>query len=265
MKKNITAAMIFAFSILFSFASVGLAKEKEQKETGFEIPNHVLDISKENTHPNETEDYEQIEPSDETKELLENAKVPIDNTDLIEMLNETNIKPSPIAIGYRGMVYLGRWPLNYASLETGVNWEYQSVNKNEMNNIDGDAAQQMNYIQQENKEVKGILTNKIADSETVRKMMIEKAEKKTELPLSYQVIIGKNTKKTNAYHIPAQKNGTLEAFSPAVNEKGEITFGEVYIQLKGAKKQLVIKNVTKQGIGAWIPVQDHVSFSFQVR
>lgn len=265
MKKNIAVTMILTFSILFSFASVGSAKETEQKKTGFEIPSHVLDISKENTYPNETEDYEQIEPSDETKELFENAKITIDNADLIEMLNETNIKPSPIAIGYRGMIYLGRWPLNYESLETTVNWEFHSINKNEMNNKDGDTAQQINYIQQENKEVKGILTNKIANTDTVRRMMIEKAEAKTSLPLSYQVMVGKNTTKPNAYHVPAQKNGILEAYLPAVNEKGEVTFGEVYIELKGAKKQLVIKNVTKQGIGAWIPVQNHVSFSFQVK
>ncbi len=265
MKKNIAVAMIFTFSILFSFASVSFAKETEQKKTEFEIPNHVLDISKENTHPNETEDYEQIEPSDETKELFEDAKLTIANADLIQMLNETNIKPSPIAIGYRGMIYLGRWPLHYESSETAINWEYQSINKNEMSNSDGDKTQQMNYIQQENKEVKGILTNKIANSEMVKRMMIEKAEKETSLPLSYQVMVGKNTKKPNAYHVPAQKNGTLEAYLPAVNEKGEVTFGEVYIELKGTKKKLVIKNVTKQGIGAWIPVQDHVSFSFQVK
>jgi hypothetical protein len=32
--------------------------------------------------------------------------------------------------------------------------------------------------------------------------------------------------------------------------------------LKGSKKFIVIKNVTSQGIGAWIPVQDYVSFGF---
>ncbi|MBR9742388.1 YfkD family protein, partial [Bacillus paranthracis] len=30
------------------------------------------------------------------------------------------------------------------------------------------------------------------------------------------------------------------------------------------KRKLVVKNVTSQGIGAWIPVQDHVTFGFQM-
>lgn len=34
--------------------------------------------------------------------------------------------------------------------------------------------------------------------------------------------------------------------------------------LKGSKKTLVVKNITSQGIGAWIPIQDHVSFGFIV-
>lgn len=41
--------------------------------------------------------------------------------------------------------------------------------------------------------------------------------------------------------------------------------GEVYIKLKGSNKTLVVKNVEKQGIGAWIPIQDYVSFSFQLK
>nr|WP_323368649.1 YfkD family protein [Radiobacillus deserti] len=28
---------------------------------------------------------------------------------------------------------------------------------------------------------------------------------------------------------------------------------------------MVVKNVTKQGIGAWIPIQDHLSFSFNLK
>ncbi|MYL61695.1 hypothetical protein GLW20_29810, partial [Virgibacillus halodenitrificans] len=69
----------------------------------------------------------------------------------------------------------------------------------------------------------------------------------------------------NSYNVPVKKLGKLESFAPAVNEKGQVTFGEVYLELKGSKKALVIKNVTKQGIGAWIPIQDHVSFSYSLK
>src|SRR5699024_8417222 len=243
----------------------GMAEEKKESKDEFEIPNHVLNISKENTYPNSTQDQEVVEPSELTQELIENVEVPVENPDLIKMLNETSINPSPIAFGYRGMVYIGRWPLSYNSSETNINWEYQKINLNELNNIGGDSEKKMNYNQQKEKEDKGALTNKIANPDDIKKMMLLQAKDKIELPLAYSTVIGQNTKKENSYSVPAKKYGELQAYAPAVNEKGQVTFGEVYFQLKGNDKSLVVKNVTKQGIGAWIPIQDHVSFSFNLK
>ncbi len=262
--NNKLVLLLLTLTLLFPVSA--FAAEKKEKSKGeFEIPSHVLNISKENTFPNSTEDQEVIEPSELAKELMDNVKVPIKNPDLIKMLNESALRPSPIAIGYRGMIYLGRWPLNYHSTETTINWEYQPINENELNNLGGDTNQTLNYVQQEQKEIKGALTNKIANPDDVKKMMLLTSKDKTKLPLSYETIIGKNTKKSNSYNVPVKKLGKLESFAPAVNEKGQVTFGEVYLELKGSKKALVIKNVTKQGIGAWIPIQDHVSFSYSLK
>lgn len=269
MKKYIRFGIaLFAFLfVLFSQNHFLVeAKEKKQKAANeYTVPNHVLNISKENTFPNTSEDQEIVEPSEATKKLIKEAKISIENPDLIKMLNETTIKPSPIAIGYRGMVFLGRWALNYDSKETSINWEYQKINKNELNNQGSDESQKISYHQEEQKEIKGALTNKIAKPEQIKQMMLLKAKEKTKLPLSYQTTIGKGTKKDQTYAVPTDKYGYLHAYSPAISEKGQVTFGEVYIQLKGSKKKIIIKNVTKQGIGAWIPIQDHVSFSFQLR
>ncbi|MFC2949581.1 YfkD family protein [Virgibacillus sediminis] len=265
MNKRAYIFALIAACIALLLPATSLSAEEKSKENEYEIPSHVLTISKENTYPNSSEDQEVVEPSDLVKEMMEDMENTIENPELIKMLNETTLKPSPLAIGYRGMVYLGRWPINYQSSETNMNWEYQTINKNEMNNLGGDTSQEMNYIQQEQKEIKGALTNKIADPEQVKTMMLLQAKEKTNLPLSYNTTIGKNTKKDNAYKVPANKQGTLQAYAPAVNEKGQVTFGEVYIELKGSNKGITIKNVTKQGIGAWIPVQDHISFSFQLK
>lgn len=254
--------IVVVFALLSPLNAVGA--EKKAPKDDFKVPSHALNISKENTFPNSTEDQEIVEASETTKKLIEGAEVPIDNPDLIKMLNETTVKPSWLAIGYRGMIYLGRWPINYKSLETNINWEYQQINKNELNNIGGDTNQKMNYIQKEEKKVEGALTNKIAKPEDIKKMMLLKAKTKTDLPLSYQTVIGKNTKKDNSYAVPMKKSASLNAYAPAVNEKGQVTFGEVYIKLKGNKKSIVVKNVTKQGIGAWIPIQDYISFSFNM-
>jgi len=251
------------FVIMFSISLPIFAEEKE--EEAFDIPDHVLKIAKENTYPNSAEDQEVVEPSQLTKQLIDDVDTSIENPELIKVLNETSLSPSPIGIGYRGMVYLGRWALSYHSLDTTVNWEYQQVNSNELNNVDGDKEQNFHYNQQEEKKIEGALTNKISKPEDVKKMMLLKAKEKTKLPLSYETVIGKNTKKDHPYKVPVKKQGYLHAYAPAVNEKGQVTFGEVYIQLKGTKKSLVIKNVTKQGIGAWIPIQDYLSVYLQLK
>ncbi|MDI5789490.1 YfkD family protein [Bacillus licheniformis] len=41
------------------------------------------------------------------------------------MLNESSISGTPLAIGYRATIYLGRWALGYTSNETVANWEYR--------------------------------------------------------------------------------------------------------------------------------------------
>lgn len=265
MKKLISIVTATMISVIAPLSiSAKDIKPSEDKDAN-KIPSHVLNISKENTYPNSTKDEVILEPSDLVEDLMEDAEVEIENPDLIKMLNETSLKPSPIAIGYRGMVYLGHWPLNYKSDETNVNWEYQEINKNELNNIGGDSKKTMSYNQEEEKHVKGGLTAKIDRPDQIKKMMLLQAKEKMELPLSFHAVVGKNTKMDNSYAIPPKKMGYLKAFAPAVSEKGQVTFGEVYLKLKGSKKQLVVRNVTKQGIGAWIPIQDHVSFSFKLK
>ncbi|MGM8213649.1 YfkD family protein [Virgibacillus sp. W0430] len=263
--KQINISTVAVIVSIFLFPILSFGEEKKQSTSDYDIPSHVLPISKENTFPNSTEDQEIVEPSTLTKSLMDDIDIPIKNQNLIKMLNETTLKPSPLAIGYRGMIYLGRWPINYKSMETNINWEFQHINKNEANNTSGNQAKEIYYNQQSKKEIKGALTNKIMNPHDIKKMMLLTAKEKTNLPLSFHTTIGENTKKENTYNIPPEKYGTLQAYAPAVNEKGQVTFGEVYIELKGSNKSIVIKNVTKQGIGAWIPIQDHISFSFQLK
>lgn len=237
-------------------------KEKSKLQTEVEIPSSVKNIAKENTYPNPTQDLPQLQPSDATKSLIETAKVRIENPELIKILNETAINSTPFAIGYRAKVYLGKWPLNYESTKTSPNWEYQRVNTNYRDNRGNNTTYQINYNQEGQKVIKGGLTAKIFKADHVRKMMQLKATEQTGLPLSFETVIGGGTKLNHIYNIPAQRLGYLYAFAPAVNEKGKVTYGEVYLVLKGNKKTIDVKNITTQGIGAWIPVQDHLSFSF---
>ncbi|MFX3625521.1 MAG: YfkD family protein [Ectobacillus sp.] len=238
------------------------ALAKEQKSAAVKIPPSVLDISKENTYPNPTQDLPRLQPSELAKSLLETSKIPIENPDLIRMLNETSISNAPLAVGYRAKIYLGQWPLHYESAETTVNWEYQQINRNFLDNRGRTAFQRLSYRQEAQKVVRGGLTAKIKNADDVKKMMLLKAMEKTNLPLAFQTVIGYGTKHGRVYNIAPKNLGYLHAYAPAVNEKGKVTFGEVYLVLKGNQRKLMVKNVTSQGIGAWIPVQDYVSFGF---
>jgi len=257
--------MLLTILLVFMPFHQSFLEEVTEETEEFSVPSHVLTIHQENTFPNTSEDQEIIEPSAATEELLSSLTTTIENPRLIKLLNETTIKPSPIGFGYRGMIYLGRWPLNYLSESTTMNWEYQELNINEMNNVGGSEALTMHYVQTEEKKIHGALTNKINQPDDVKNLLLLAAKQKTKLPLSYETVVGKNTKKDYTYNVPTKKQGYLKAHAPAVNEKGQMVFGEVYLELKGTKKALVVKNVTKQGIGAWIPIQDHVSFSFQLK
>lgn len=226
------------------------------------IPSSVLNIAKENTYPNPTQDLPYLMPSKFAKSLIKTTEIKIENPELIHMLNETAISKAPLVIGYRATIYLGHWALNYQSTETSPNWEYQQVNTNFFDNRGTDTVYPLHYNQQSQKVIRGGLTAKIPATADVQKMMLLKASEKTNLPLSFETIIGGGTKKDQTYNVPSQRLGYLNAYVPAINEKGKVTYGEVYLILKGNTRTIDIKNITSQGIGAWIPIQDHLTFSF---
>jgi hypothetical protein len=260
MKKIIT---LFTLLTLLVMPTHGLAEKKQAKEdTGIKIPDYAVNISKENTYPNPTQDLPYLQPSELTEKLFSTAGVKIENPSLIKILNESQISPSKVAIGYRAKIYLGVWPLSYESKETSVNWEYKQVNVNRLDNRGGNAVQQIRYQQEQEREIEGGLTAKIPNSGDVKKMMMIKAAEKSQLPLAFQTVIGRGTKKDNVYNVAPKKVGNLYSYVPAVNEKGRVTYGEVYIVLKGSKMAIEVKNITHQGIGAWIPLQDYLTFQF---
>lgn len=268
MKKLVNILVICLFAIL-SFQPAAFADEKDkakekQAVKGITIPNSVLNITKENTYPNPDQDMPKLQPSELTQQLIDTSKVKIENPDLIRMLNETSVNSTPFALGYRAIVYLGEWPLNYESTETAPNWEYQKINTNYFDNRGGKAPYQIHYVQEAQKIVRGGLTAKVPKAEDVKKMMLLKAMEKSGLPLAFETIVGGGTKKDHIYNIPPKRLGYLYGYAPAINEKGKITYGEVYLMLKGSKKMIVVQNVTSQGIGAWIPIQDYMSFGFLV-
>lgn len=255
MKLNRLIIVIIMFIIVAAQAETALASP-------IKMPNSVVSISKENTYPNSAQDLPYLEPSKLAKVMLKTSNVPITNPDLIRILNESVINPSKLAIGYRARIFLGLWPLSYQSTETNVNWEYQQVNLNRLDNRGGKGMAQLRYQQQSHKRITGGLTADIPNSDAVKKMMMITAADKTRLPLAFQTNIGTGTKKNNVYNISPTQVGYLASYAPAVNERGRVTYGEVYIVLKGSKRKLEVQNVTQQGIGAWIPVQEHISFKF---
>ncbi len=266
MKRHLIILKAFILLVFLSIPATETAAKKENsKPKGLEVPSSVVNISKENTFANPTPDLPRLQPSNFAKELLESSKIKIENPKLIRMLNESAATKSPFSFGARATIFLGEWPLNYKSEETAPNWQYQKVNTNFYDNRGGTGNYQIHYVQEAQKIIKGGLTAKVVQAEDVQKMMQQKAYEKVRLPLAFETAVGGGTKHHQVYNIPPTRTGYLYAYAPAVHEKGSLTFGEVYLAMKGSKHRIIVKNVTSQEIGAWIPIQDHLSFSFEAR
>ncbi|PDY48682.1 YfkD famly protein [Bacillus pseudomycoides] len=253
---SICLSTMVSFILLFPYSS------SAKTTINVKMPSSVLNISKDNTYPNEAQDLPRLQPSELAKELLKTSTIRIENPDLIRMFNETSISNAPLAVGYRAKIYLGQWPLNYESTDTTINWEYKQVNRNVYDNRGVERLYPLRYKQESQKTIEGGLTAYIKDTDDVKKMILLKAMEKVQLPLSFKTTIGYGTGNGRVYNISPKQLGYLYAYTPAVNEKGKVTFGEVYLVLKGNQKRLVIKNITSQGIGASIPIQDYISFKF---
>ncbi len=262
MKRFIIILALMMFSLIQADCGYAMQISTVEAPKRAPIPPSVLNIAKENTYPNPTQDLPLLQPSELSQQLIASSDVKIENPELIHMLNESAISKAPFAFGYRATIYLGHWALNYQSSETAPNWEYQKINTNYYDNRGGKSPYSIHYVQETQKIVRGGLTAKIPKADDVQKMMLLKASEKTNLPLAFETIVGGGTKKDQVYNVPAKRLGYLFGYATAVNEKGKVTYGEVYLNLKGDKRTLTIKNITSQGIGAWIPIQDHLSFSF---
>ncbi|WP_416148905.1 YfkD family protein [Salipaludibacillus sp. HK11] len=255
--------LVYAFVILFICAclvpSSVLGEEKSESEK-LDIPESSMNISKENTYPNPAEDLPSLQPSPLAEKLIQSTEVTINNHDLVKVLNESSIRGTKLAIGMRASIYLGHWPLSYQSEETVINWDFEKVSTNMIDNRSGQDQKTIQYNQQQQKRVKGGLSADVSDREMVEEMMLVEAAEKTKLPLSFSTMIGFGTQVDRTYSVSPKKMGYLNTFVPAVNEKGKVTYGEVYLEMKGDRASLDVKNVTQQGISAWIPVQNYVNF-----
>ncbi|GIN13945.1 hypothetical protein J26TS2_38120 [Shouchella clausii] len=256
------AFLLLAFMLAITAPAYGKSEANEPEQTSFKIPDSVLSISKENTYKNATQDLPYLQPSEFAEQLLQSTEEQIQNPDLIRLMNESSIQFPRLGFAMRASIYLGEWPLAYQSKGTEVNWEYQKVNTNYIDNRGGNAPKSMSYLQEQQKKVTGGLSAKIPNGEAVKKMMMISAAEKTSLPLAFDTVVGQGTKKNQKYNVPSRQVGYLYGYVPAVQEKGNVTYGEVYLTIKGGKPKLDVKNVTEQGISAWIPVQDNISFTF---
>ncbi|MCK0472453.1 YfkD famly protein [Halalkalibacter sp. APA_J-10(15)] len=263
--KRVLILFIVILSVIVSPIHMLAESEDDktkEKENNFDVPDTVIKIGKENTYTNPTQDLPYLQPSELAEELMGTTDITIENPDLVKLLNESTIQYSKLAIGFRASIYLGEWPLSYQSDSTEVNWQHQKINTNFVDNRGGNSSKKLSYYQEQQKKFTGGLTAKIPNSDAVKKMMMIHAAEVTNLPLAFETVIGQGTRKQNEYNVPAKQVGYLYSHVPAIHEKGKVTYGEVYLTFKGGKRKLEVKNVTQQGVGSWIPVQDHLSFTF---
>ncbi|QQK79444.1 hypothetical protein HUG20_05750 [Salicibibacter cibi] len=259
-------SFVFIASMLLLSTSIIMpetVQADEEENDSFSKPDHVYDIARENTYSNTSRELPELEPSDLTKDLQETSEENIDNPELVAMLNESAIKDSKIPFGVNASIYLGKWALNYDSDDTEMNWEYENINTNEQDNRGGDTVVTLQYKQTQNKEAKGELNSDVPQLEGVKNLMRMKAAEKTSLPLSFSSTIGQGTEVGPNYQVEGKKLGVLHGYVPAAHEKGTVTYGEVYVKMKGNKRFLEVQNIEKQAVDGWIPVKNHVTLTYR--
>ena len=262
--KALRFVMGITFLICFLYMPLSVVSS-EAKETKTQIPDYVINISKDNTYHSPVEKNKNRKANEMTKGILEKSGVETDNPFFIQLLNKSQMKNAPFAIGYQAKIYLGEWPIRYESKDTNLNWYYQKVNTNYLDNREGIRTARMSYYQEVQKDVKGGITTYVNKVEDVQEMMLLCAEKKTGLPLSFDTIIGGATRGAGVYHVPAKCLGYLTAYVPAVHEEGMVTYAKVYLQLKGNQRRIVLEDEETKKVSAWIPVENHIAFGFDYR
>lgn len=246
--------------LLLTFVLLLIPKLADAK---VQIPSSVYNIEKENTVTNSSIDDISIEPNGLAKKLIKSSNVKIENPSLVSLLNETQISKNPMAFWYRAKIFLGKWPLNYQSDETNVNWEYEKINTNVVDNRGGTGSALLNYNQQTFKSIKGHMTPDVSKNGDIQNMILGKVVKQTGLPADLEAKVGAGTKKENRYQVPVRKIGLMNAYIPVVLDKGKVTYGEVYLVLKGGKPSIEVKNISTHGVSSLFPVQDYVSLKLQ--
>ncbi|MFC5713239.1 YfkD family protein [Thalassorhabdus alkalitolerans] len=259
MKIWVLRLIVVLLILILPVSGAALAEESEKAD---DKPDYVFDISKENTFSSSTKDEPFLHPSSLSKELIETSNVPVMNPELIRILNETTIDGSKFAFGFKASIFLGEWALCYEGESSEANWEYEKVNTNSFDNRGGNETFALKYKQDQAKRVKGEITADIPDGDEVKKMMVLHAAKETKLPVAMETTIGNGTELDHAYRVNGGQSGSLHGYVPAVKEKGSVTYGEVYLVLRGGKQMIEVKNVTQQDVQAWLPVQNHLSLKF---
>lgn len=228
-----------------------------------ESEEELVNIAEENTFQRPEGEEKEVKPTKRVKELMEESGIKIENPELIKLLNESSWRTSPFAFGYHASVSLGRWPLYYTSEDSSLHTHFQSVNSNEKENHNSAKSESIYYHQFEKKRVNGALTEKVDHAEQIKEMILQQAARQYEYPLAFQATVGKDTKLSETYPVPPLQKGVLTAHVPAIKENGYVTVGEVFLKMKGSKTELVVKNVTEQEAGAFIPITDHLTFTYE--
>lgn len=92
MKRVYSICLSTMVSFILLFPNMSFAKTT----VGTKMPSSVLNISKDNTFPNDALNLPRLQPSKFAQELLKTANIKIENPDLIRMFNETTISNAPL-------------------------------------------------------------------------------------------------------------------------------------------------------------------------
>lgn len=180
--------------------------------------------------------------------LLEGVDDAITNRELIHLLNESDFSAKRFSFRTDAVVFLGRWVLHYEPEKMSVVRMYDELDVIEV------AGGNVDYRLMERKVVQGALQKKHILPDSVKQVVRDEIQEVTKMPADFtatfpQALLVKE---------PVADEGMYSMSVPAILTEGHVVYADVYLEMKGKERRLVLKNRLKEPTGAWLPVENHL-------
>lgn len=176
--------------------------------------------------------------------LFAELDIHVSNRELIHLLNESDFSVRRFSFRTDALVYLGRWVLHYEPEKLSLVRDFSELG------VVFAPEGKLDYVVPSRHMVQGALKRKHLMADGVKQVIRDEVQRVTELPADFTVAFKQNV----SVDASVADEGEYSMFVPAVLTEGYVVYADVYLEMKGKERKLLLKNKLKEKAGAWLPV-----------